>query len=51
MWYGGHAAVPSVFIFSTRYASSFSGVSSAFVSWNSMLLFALPPPFAMNRNL
>ena len=30
---GGHAAVPSDFIFSTRNGTSFWGLSSAFVSW------------------
>ncbi len=51
MWYGGQAAVPRYFIFSTRYFSSFSGVRSAFVSWYSMVLFADPPPLATKRNL
>ncbi len=37
-WYGGQAAVPRYFIFSTRNFSSFSGVSSALVSWKSMRL-------------
>mmetsp|Transcript_32903 Transcript_32903/g.93528 ORF Transcript_32903/g.93528 Transcript_32903/m.93528 type:complete len:219 (-) Transcript_32903:743-1399(-) len=32
-WYGGHAAVPKVFIWASRKAKSFSGVSNAFVCW------------------
>mmetsp|Transcript_10709 Transcript_10709/g.30067 ORF Transcript_10709/g.30067 Transcript_10709/m.30067 type:complete len:234 (+) Transcript_10709:106-807(+) len=47
-WYGGHAAVPSVWIFSSRKAISFSGVSTALVCWYRKVLFALPPPLAMN---
>ena len=33
-WYGGHAAVPSVFIFSNSHGSSVFSLSSALVSWN-----------------
>ena len=33
MWYGGHAAVPRVFIFSTRKVSRLAGFRRAFVSW------------------
>src|SRR3990170_4359759 len=50
-WYGGHAAVPSVFIFSTRNFSSDAGLSSAFVSWKRYILFADPPPLVTKRNL
>ncbi len=32
-WYGGQAAVPSVFIFSVRYFTRLAGFRSAFVSW------------------
>ena len=32
-WYGGHAAVPSVLIFSSRNFSKLSGFNRAFVSW------------------
>jgi len=32
-WYGGQAAVPRVFIFSTRNFSRFAGVIVALVSW------------------
>ena len=48
-WYGGQAAVPSVFIFSVRNFSRLAGFRSAFVSWKRYVLFAEPPPFAMNR--
>ncbi len=51
MWYGGQAAVPRYFILSTRNFSSFSGVSSALVSCQSMVLLAEPPPLATKRNL
>ncbi len=50
-WYGGHAAVPSVRSLSSSHAISDDGFSNAFVSWNSRLLFAEPPPLAMNKNL
>ncbi len=50
-WYGGHAAVPSVRSFSSSHVIIDDGLSSAFVSWNSRLLFAEPPPFAMNSSL
>ena len=50
-WYGGHAAVPSVFIFSTRNFSSDAGFRSALVSWKRYVLFADPPPLATKRNL
>ena len=33
-WYGGHAAVPSVFIFSNSHGSSVFSLSNALVSWN-----------------
>ena len=48
-WYGGQAAVPSVRIFSSTQVANDAGFSSALVSWNSRLLLALPPPFAMKR--
>ncbi len=50
-WYGGHAAVPSERIFSSRNFSMRAGFSTAFVSWNRNDLFAEPPPLAMKRNL
>ena len=50
-WYGGHAAVPSVRSFSSSQRISDAGFSNAFVSWNSRLLFAEPPPFAMKSSL
>src|SRR5512134_429683 len=50
-WYGGHAAVPSVFIFSTRNFSRLPGLRSALVSWYRYVLLAEPPPLATNRNL
>ena len=50
-WYGGQAAVPSVRSFSSSHVINDDGLSSAFVSWNSRLLFAEPPPLAMNNNL
>ena len=48
-WYGGHAAVPSVRIFSERNLTRLAGFSSAFVSWNRYVLFAEPPPLAIIR--
>ena len=48
-WYGGQAAVPSVFIFSARYFTRLAGLRSAFVSWKRDVLFAEPPPFAIIR--
>ena len=33
-WYGGHAEVPSVFIFSNSHGSNVFSFSSALVSWN-----------------
>ena len=50
-WYGGHAAVPSVRIFSSIHVANDAGLSSALVSWNSRLLLAEPPPLAMKKNL
>src|SRR5581483_8897465 len=50
-WYGGHAAVPSDRIFSSRNVSIRTGFSTALVSWNRNDLLAEPPPLAMNRNL
>ncbi len=50
-WYGGHAAVPSERIFSSRNSSSRAGLSTALVSWNRNDLLAEPPPLAMKRNL
>src|SRR5580693_9006642 len=50
-WYGGHAAVPSDRIFSSRNDSIRAGLSTALVSWYRNDLFAEPPPLAMNRNL
>ena len=50
-WYGGHAEVPIAWILSKIHGSSVASFSSAFVSWNRKLLFAEPPPFAMNKNL
>src|SRR5580704_10016693 len=50
-WYGGHAAVPSDRIFSSRNDSIRAGLSTALVSWNRNDLFAETPPLAMNRNL
>ncbi len=50
-WYGGHAAVPSERIFSSRKLSIRAGFSTALVSWYRKDLFAEPPPLAMNRNL
>ena len=50
-WYGGHAAVPSERIFSSRNASIRAGFSTALVSWYRNDLLAEPPPLAMNRNL
>ena len=50
-WYGGHAAVPSERIFSSRKLAIRAGFSTALVSWYRNDLFAEPPPLAMNRNL
>ena len=50
-WYGGHAAVPSERIFSSRKLRIRAGFSTALVSWYRNDLLAEPPPLAMNRNL
>ena len=50
-WYGGHAAVPSERIFSSRNEAIRAGFSTALVSWYRYDLLAEPPPLAMNRNL
>ena len=50
-WYGGHAAVPSERIFSSRNEAIRAGFRTALVSWYRNDLFAEPPPLAMNRNL
>ena len=50
-WYGGHAAVPSERIFSSRKLSIRLGLRIALVSWNRKDLLADPPPLAMKRNL
>ena len=50
-WYGGHAAVPSERIFSSRNEAIRAGFSTALVSWYRNDLLAEPPPLAMNRNL
>ncbi len=43
--------MPSVRSFSSSQVINDEGLSNAFVSWNRRLLFADPPPFAMNSNL
>ena len=50
-WYGGQADVPRVLSFSSRKRARPSGFRRALVSWKRKLLFAEPPPLAMNRNL
>jgi hypothetical protein len=50
-WYGGHADVPMMRIFSSRNEAIRTGFSTALVSWYRYDLFAEPPPLAMNRNL
>jgi len=50
-WYGGHAAVPRMRIFSSRNEAIRAGFSTALVSWYRNDLLAEPPPLAMNRNL
>ncbi len=50
-WYGGHAAVPSERIFSSRNSISRVGLRTALVSWKRNDLLAEPPPLAMKRNL
>jgi len=50
-WYGGHADVPSVAIFSSMKAANDAGLRSAFVCWKRNVLLAEPPPLAMKWKL
>mmetsp|Transcript_11136 Transcript_11136/g.33375 ORF Transcript_11136/g.33375 Transcript_11136/m.33375 type:complete len:249 (+) Transcript_11136:2914-3660(+) len=47
-WYGGHAAVPRDLILSSTNSKSDLSFSKALVCWYKNVLFAEPPPFAMN---